>query len=170
MDRDNNKGTAPWCCSLLADKLTARMLRKRFQTVVFLAFLAFSLTMASENTTDDDEVEDELPQCPATSATPAKQTPKTQTDDDDDDSKADNEADDGDEGNGDGPGDEADNDDPPQEEVPCVPALEEQSIDDDTPFTNETVADETLALAGTSMIHYTCIIRGVGSKLKVGGH
>jgi len=134
---------------VLAGKLMARMLRKRFQTVVFLAFLVFSLAIASEKTADDEDEVEELPQCPVTSANSEKQTPKTQTDSDDDaddDGKADDEAADGDDGDG-----EADNDDPPQEELPCVPALEEQSIDDDTPSSNETLADdvETFALAGT---------------------
>jgi len=125
------------------------MLRKRFQTVVFLAFLAFSLAMASEKTPDDDEVEDELPQCPATTAASGKQTPKTQTDGGEDGNQPDNNADDGYDGADE---DEADDDDPPQEkDLPCVPALEEQSIDDDTPSTNETLAGEISALAGTSM-------------------
>jgi len=152
VDRDNNNGTVRGV--VLAGKLAARMLRKRFQTVVFLAFLVFSLAIASEKTPDDDEEEDELPQCPATPAASGKETPKTQTDGSDD--GADGKADDGDEGDGDGPGDEADDDDPPQEEeLPCVPALEEQSIDDDTPSTNETQADEpeTLALAGRLRVH-----------------
>ena len=121
---------------VLTGKLAARMLRKRFQTVVFLAFLVVGVAMASENIPNDED-EEQLPQCPAISATSGKRTRKIPTDDGYDgkaDDDADNEADDGD---GDGDDEAGDGNPPPEEERPCVPAMEEQTTDDDTPSTND---------------------------------
>jgi len=58
------------------------MLRERFQAVILLAFLVFSLALASETVPDED-----LPQCPVS---PAAST--STGDDDGDDGAADDEA------------------------------------------------------------------------------
>jgi len=146
------------------------MLRERFQTFVFLAVLLFSLQLtASEKVPTEEEpvdsepkkepvVSDESEKDPVesefekepTGSDPEEeppqcsQTSKTQTSTDSDD-------DDGDDGD--------DNDQPPQEEAPCVPALEEEPTDEEADDAEQTLSlDEsdddvsstsTLARTGT---------------------
>ena len=84
-------------------KVTDRMLSKRFQTVLLLVFLVFSLACATANAT-----EEEPPPC----SKPLK-TQISSSDDDDND------------GDGDGL--------PPQEEPPCIPPLEFEPTEEQEP-------------------------------------
>jgi len=92
--------------SMLCDgKVTDRMLSERFQTVLLLVFLLFSLACATANAT-----EEEPPPC----SKPLKtQTSSSDADDND--------------GDGDGNGL------PPQEEPPCIPPLEFEPTEEQEP-------------------------------------
>jgi len=98
-----------------AARLTDKMLSERFQTVLLLVFLVFSLACATENAK-----EEEPPPC--------SEPLKTQTSSSDDD-------DDNDDG-GDGYGL------PPQEERPCIPPLEFEPTEEEQPTEDEQPADE----------------------------